>query len=268
MTLLMNFMRNLPASIGESVIGIWNRLSYLISISFAIIIQSLRPINWRRSVRKEFIRQCYFTGARALNFIAVLAMLVGLGMVFQAIFWLNMAGQEEYIGTFIVLVLVREIIPILVALILIGRSGSAIVAELGTMQISGQVRMLDAQGIDPFIFLVLPRVTAMALSMFCLTVAFLAVALGSGFFFAHLIGIGKLSLMQFINIVLMKMGPSEYAVIMLKTFFPGLVIGIICCTNGLGVAYSATEVPRVLPETFTQCVLALFVISVCISIVL
>jgi phospholipid/cholesterol/gamma-HCH transport system permease protein len=179
-----------------------------------------------------------------------------------------MAGQEEYIGTFIVLVLVREIVPILVALILIGRSGSAIVAELGTMQISGQVRMLDAQGIDPFIFLVLPRVTAMALCMFCLTVAFLAVALGSGFVFAHLVGIGKLSLIEFINTVLMKMGPSEYAVIMLKTMVPGLIIGIICCTNGLGVTYASTEVPRVLPETFTQCVLALFVISVCTSIVL
>jgi phospholipid/cholesterol/gamma-HCH transport system permease protein len=268
MTLLTNFMRNLPASIGESVIGIWNRVSYLISVSFAIIIQSLRPINWRRSVRNEFIRQCYFTGALALNFIAVLAVLVGLGMVFQAIFWLSMAGQEEYIGTFIVLVLVREIVPILVALILIGRSGSAIVAELGTMRISGQVRMLDAQGIDPFIFLVLPRATAMALCMFCLTVAFLAVALGSGFVFAQLAGIGKLNLMEFINIVLIKMGPSEYAVITLKTIIPGLIIGVICCINGLGVTYAATEVPRVLPETFTQCVLALFVISVCISVIL
>jgi len=128
--------------------------------------------------------------------------------------------------------------------------------------------MLDAQGIDPFLFLVLPRVTAMALCMFCLTVAFLVVALGSGFVFAQLVGVGKLSLMEFINIILMEMAPSEYAVIVLKTFFPGLIIGVICCTNGLGVTYAATEVPRVLPETFTQCVLALFVISVGISIVL
>jgi len=78
----------------------------------------------------------------------------------------------------------------------------------------------------------------------------------------------KFTPMPGVHIILAEMGPSEYGVILLKTFFPGLIIGVICCINALGVTHAATEVPRVLPETFTQCVLALFVISVGISIVM
>ncbi|MFC1580986.1 ABC transporter permease [Thermodesulfobacteriota bacterium] len=54
----------------------------------------------------------------------------------------------------------------------------------------------------------------------------------------------------------------------MKIFFPSLVIGVICCTNGLGIHGDSTEVPRMLPLTFAQCVIALFVISLSISIAL
>ena len=257
-----------PAFIGARVIGALNGLSYLFSVSFAVVWQALRPLNWRRSVRREFMRQCYFTGARALGFVVILALLVGIGMVFEVLFWLDIAGQREYVGRLIVLLLVREIAPILVALVVIGRSGSAIVAELGNMRISGQVRMLDAMGIDPFIFMLLPRVTAIVICMFCLTVIFLAVALGSGFILAFLAGIATMSIFEMLNVVLEAMVPAEYISIAMKIFFPSLVIGVICCTNGLGSHGDPTEVPRILPYTFAQCVIALFVISVCISIVL
>ncbi|MFC1580801.1 MlaE family ABC transporter permease, partial [Thermodesulfobacteriota bacterium] len=131
-----------PAFIGGGVITALNHLRYWLSVSFAVLWQALRPLNWRRSVRREFIRQCYFTGARALGFVIILALLVGIGMVFEVLFWLDIAGQSDYVGRLIVLLLVREIAPILVALVVIGRSGAAIVAELGNMRISGQVRML------------------------------------------------------------------------------------------------------------------------------
>jgi phospholipid/cholesterol/gamma-HCH transport system permease protein len=257
-----------PALIGATVVGSWTRIGYLISVSVAVVRNSMRPLSWRRPVRRELIRQCYYTGARALNFVSLLAVLVGLGMVFQLVFWLDLAGQTKYVGTFLVLVLVREIAPILVALIVIGRSGTAMVTELGIMRVTGQARMLDAQGIDPFVFILLPRVVAMAVCMFCLTVAFLVTALISGFVFASIAGIGKLGIIEFINTVLMEMGPAEYAVVTLKTTISGLVIGVICCANGLGVTFAATEIPRVLPETFSHCVLALFSISAIISIVL
>jgi len=189
-------------------------------------------------------------------------------MVFEVLFWLDIVGQEAHVGRLIVLMLVREIAPILVALVVIGRSGAAIVAELGSMQIAGQVRMLDALGLDPFIFMLLPRVTAIIICMFCLTVVFLALALASGFILANATGIADMNILEMFNVVLKAMAPDEYVSLAMKMFFSGLFIGVICCINGLGIGRDPTEVPRMLPRTFAQCVIALFVISVCISIVL
>ena len=268
LTSMLFIMGRPPAFIGAGVIAALNHLRYLLSVSFAVVWQTLRPLNWRRSVRREFIRQCYFTGTRALGFVSILALLVGIGMVFEVLFWLDIAGQSEYVGRLIVLLLVREIAPILVALVVIGRSGSAIVGELGNMRISGHVRMLDAMGIDPFIFLLLPRVTAIVICMFCLTVIFLTVALGSGFMLALFAGFTTMSIFEMLNVVLEAMVPVEYISMAMKLFFSSLLIGVICCTNGLGIHGDTTEVPRMLPNTFAQCVVALFFISLCISIVL
>lgn len=267
-TSLLGIAGRPPALIGAGVIAALYHLRYLLSVSSAVLRQTCRPLNWRRSVRREFIRQCYFTGARALGFVFILALLVGVGMVFEVLFWLDMAGQKGYVGRLIVLLLVRQIAPILVALVVIGRSGSAIVGELGNMRISGQVRMLDAMGVDPFIFLVLPRVTAIIICTFCLTVVFLTVALGSGFTLALLAGIATVGIFDMLNVVLEAMVPLEYVSMAVKIFFPSLMIGVICCTNGLSIHGDTRGVPRMLPKTFAQCVIALFVIYVCISLVL
>ena len=256
------------AFLGGRLISAAGYLRYLTSVSAAVLWQALRPLNWRRSVRREFMRQCYFTGARALPFVAILALLVGLGMVFEILFWLDIVGQEGYVGRLMVLLLVREIAPILVALVVIGRSGAAILAELGNMRIAGQVRMLDALGLDPFIFMLLPRVIAVMVCTFCLTVTFLALALGSGFILAHVTGIATVGILDMVNEVLRAVEPDEFMGIAMNMFFSGLVIGVICCTNGLGIGRDPTEVPRMLPRTFAQCVIALFTISICISFAL
>ena len=108
--------------------------------------------------------------------------LVGLAIVFETLYWLKVFGKTESAGSLLVLVLVREIAPLVVAAIVIGRSISVFLLELGNMQADGQVRMLDAQGIDPFIYLVVPRVMAVTVCMFCLTIVFTVVTLGAGFY--------------------------------------------------------------------------------------
>ena len=158
------------------------------SLAVAVIWQGLRPLTWRRTVRAEFFEQCHQIGLRALPFILITGSLVGLGMVYQAIYWLDLFGQTEFTGPILVLVLVREVAPLFVAMTVIGRSGSVILVELGNMQFDGQVRMLDAQGIDPFLFLIVPRVVAVSVCMFCLTIVFIAVALGSGFMAGNALG--------------------------------------------------------------------------------
>ena len=255
-------------AVGKETISLVPRFVEFISTAVAIIWQSMRPLTWRRSVRAEFMHQCHHTGTRALPFIAVTAILIGLAMVYQAIYWLRALGQSELVGDIIVLVLVREISPLLVALIVIGRSGPVILAQLGTMQAGGQVHMLDAQGIDPFLYLVVPRVLAVSLCTFCLTVAFIAVTLATGFVAGNALQTTDMTVYDFIASILAAMGPKDYAIIPLKTLSTGFMVGLIVCDTGLSGAGSVDDVPVLLPRGIMKSVLAVLLISGFWSVIL
>lgn len=248
-------------AVGYETISLVPRLLEFVSTGVAVIWQSARPLTWRRSVRAEFMHQCHHTGTRALPFIAVTAVLIGLAMVYQALYWLHALGQSELAGEIIVLVLVREISPLLVSLIVIGRSGPVILAQLGTMQTEGQLHMLDAQGIDPFVYLVVPRVLAVCVCTFCLTVVFLVVTLASGFVAGNALQTTNMTVYDFIASILTAMGPKEYAIIPLKTLSIGFVVGLIVCTTGLSGARSVNDVPVLLPRGIMKSVLAVLLIS-------
>jgi phospholipid/cholesterol/gamma-HCH transport system permease protein len=145
------------------------------SVAVAVLVQACRPLTWRRTVRAELVRNCVQVALYGLPSIIITGLLVGLAMVHQVLYWLRLAGQEELIGELLALGLGRELAPILVGMIVIGRSGSVMMVELEAMRANGQVHLLEAQGIDPLLYLVIPRVLATALGMFCLNMVFLAV---------------------------------------------------------------------------------------------
>ncbi len=221
----------LPAMIGQWTIHQLRGLIQLISIAVAVIWQGLQPLTWRRTVRAEFFEQCHHVGLRALPFILITGSLVGLGMVYQAIYWLGVFGQTEFTGPILVLVLVREVAPLFVALTVIGRSGSVILVELGNMQIDGQFRMLDAQGIDPFLFLIVPRVVAVSVCMFSLTIVFITVALVSGFLAGNALGSMDFTLQEFVFRILSEMGLAEICDDTLENFFHRFCRGFNCLHN-------------------------------------
>jgi phospholipid/cholesterol/gamma-HCH transport system permease protein len=256
------------AMIGQWTIHQVRGLIQFTSVAVAVIWQGLRPLTWRRTVRAEFFELCYLVGLRALPFILITGSLVGLGMVYQAIYWLGIFGQTEFTGPILVLVLVREVAPLFVALTVIGRSGSVILVELGNMQIDGQVRMLDAQGIDPFLFLIVPRVVAVSVCMFNLTIAFIMVALVSGFLAGNALGSLDVTLQEFVFRILSEMGFTEFATILLKTFAIGFVVALIACTTGLSVTRSRSDLPAALSRGVTKSVLAALLISGLLTLLL
>ena len=260
--------RGLTVMIGQWAIDQIQGLIQFTSIAVSVIWQGLRPLTWRRTVRAEFIEQCYQIGLRALPFIMVAGCIVGLGMVYQAVHWLTVFGQTEFTGPILVLVLVREVAPLFVALILIGRSGSVILVELGNMHISRQIRMLDAQGIDPFLFLVVPRVAASVVCMFSLTILFIAVALGSGFLAGNALGSMGFTLHDFVFGILAEMGFAEFMTIALKTLSIGFVVALIACTTGLSVSGSRSNLLAALPRGVTKSVLATLLISGTLTLLL
>ena len=261
-------LRRWLATIGLWTMGLWQWPVQFISDAAAVIRQSCRPITWRRPIRTEFMRQCYQVGAQALPFILVSGIFVGFGVVAQSLHWLKVFGSTALFGGFLSAVLVREIAPVLVGLIVIGRSGSTLLVELGTMKTEGQVHMLDAQGIDPFLYLVVPRVLAFCLCMFSLTIAFVVVALLAGFASGTLVGMIKFTFFDFINKAIGSMGWQEYLLFTLKTIAIGFVVALISCRTALSLSGVSASVLDIMPRGFAKSALATLIISIVLTILL
>ena len=255
-------------AVGQWVIAQMQGLTQFAGIAAAVVQQGLRPLTWRRTVRAEFMEQCHQIGVRALPFILVAGCIVGLGIVYQAIYWLKLFGQTEFADSILVLVLVREVAPLFVALIVIGRSGSVILMELGNMRIQGQLRMLDAQGIDPFLFLIVPRAAAVAVCMFSLTIAFILVALSSGIIAGNVLGSMEFTLYDFVFSFLAEMSLAEFAIIHLKSVLIGFVVALISSITGFSIAGSRTDLLAALPRGITKSVLATLFISSMLTLLL
>jgi phospholipid/cholesterol/gamma-HCH transport system permease protein len=260
--------RRLLAIIGRLTIGFWLWPVQFISDAVAVIQQSCRPITWRRSIRNEFMRQCYQVGTRALPFILVSGIFVGFGLVAQSLHWLKVFGSTALFGGFLSAVLIREIAPVLVGLIVIGRSGSTLLVELGTLKAEGKVKMLDAQGIDPFLYLVVPRVLAFCVCMFSLTTAFVTVALLAGFTSGTLTGLIQYNFFDFINRAIGSMGWQDYLLFILKTVTIGFVIALISCKTALSLTGVLADVLDIMPRGFAKSALATLIISVALTIIL
>lgn len=260
--------RQICESTGGAIIGFFQRLAQLMGFGISVLLHGSNPITWRRTVREEFIEQCHRAGVKALPSITVTGALVGIAMVFQFVYWLSILGQEDIVGTAIVLVVIREIAPLLVGLIVVGRSGIVMAVELGNMRSSGQTRVLKSQGIDPFLYLIVPRVLALSLCVFCLTITFIVVSLSAGYTMANVVGASNESPLQFINGVLGAMGPSDYVLIPVKTILIGFFIGLVTCTTPLASTRSEPNVTDLLPRTFMGSMLAILVISGTLTLLL
>ncbi len=256
------------SAVGQWVIAQILGLMQFAGIAAAVVRQGMRPLTWRRTVRAEFMEQCHQIGIQALPFILITGSIVGLGIVYQAIYWLRLFGQTEFTGPILVLILLREIAPLFVALIVIGRSGSVILMELGDMRIHGQLRMLDAQGVDPFLFLVIPRAAAVAVCMFSLTVAFILVALSSGIIAGNVLGSMEFTIYDFVYGFLAELSLAEFAIIHLKTVLIGFVVALISCITGYSIAGSRTDLLSALPRGITKSVLATLFISSMLTLML
>jgi phospholipid/cholesterol/gamma-HCH transport system permease protein len=237
----------------------------LASLGAGVVRDALRPGTWRRTIRGEFRRALQQAVGGALSTTLVTAGLIGLLMVSQALYWLGQAGQEELIGPVVVTVLVREIAPLFVGLIVLGRSGVVIVSEIGGLQAGGQVHVMEAQGLDPFLLLVLPRACALAVGCFTLGVSFVMAALLSGFIVGSLAGAVHIPIGSFLERVLLAMHAGDFAIFPAKMIVIGLLVALTACLTGL-MAAAQDEIARLLPRGFVRGVVAILLVSIVFSL--
>lgn len=240
---------------------------FVVSTIWAVFSAAVRRRTWPRTTRNVLARQILFTGVEAIGFMGIVAILLGAVVVVQAQLWLERVGQSGLIGPLLVAVVVRELGPLFANFIVLGRSGAAIASELAAMRISGEVDLLDELGIDPFHYLVVPRVLGVALSVCCLTVLFTGIALLSGYLVSMLVGVGRAQLMLFLNDIMGALRPIDVLSVAAKALLPGLATGALCCVEGLRIAPEPAEIPRAASRAVMRSVAWLFVISALISFV-
>jgi phospholipid/cholesterol/gamma-HCH transport system permease protein len=257
---------NAIAQVGNFALDGWREIRYLSGITWRAMSLGVKPRYWTRAVRVEFYRQVISIGVGSAGFVFYVAFAVGILVVAQALVWLQIIGQSKSLGALFVTVLIREAVPILTNFLFIGRSGTAVTTELGNMKISGEVRVLDAQGIDPFIYLVIPRVLSLTVSVFCLAVLFVVVSFTSGYLFSLLLSPDIRDPGTFIYSILFSVNPVDLINFLAKSIIPALFTGAICCAEGLRVESSFVEVSQATKRALSRSVRALFGISALVTL--
>ena len=231
-------------SLGGRIVGAAAVSSRIAAVAVGALRLLVDPRSWSVSVRRVFMNQVYFSGVQALRLVVSLAVLCGIAVVLQVQVWLVNIGQSGLTGDVLVQFVFRGLAPVMVGFILIGRSGTAICAELAGMRNRGEIDVLEAQGVDTLTYLVMPRSSALAISCFSLSMIFVVVAILTGWLAGVLGGSTDASLPRFLGAVLLELRPAGALDFLLKTVVGGLLIGAIACYEGLATSGLSTEVPQ------------------------
>ena len=189
------------------------------------------------------LRQIYFTGVEALKVVTLISLALGTVIIVQAGTQLAfLGGGIEFIVPILVLVMFRELGPLLTAIIVIGRSGTAIATELGNMVIAQEIDAIQAMGINPVYFIATPRIIGVTIAVICLTTVFIAVGLLGGFWVSKLIL--PITFSAFLQALQNSLKANDLLFGFLKSLIFGLLIALTCTYHGLTVRYSSIEVPQ------------------------
>ena len=187
--------------------------------------------------------------------IMFLALALGLLVIGQTVSLLSRVGAHEYLGVIMVTVIVRELGPLLTAFVVLLRTGTGTVVELGTARSQGEVEALEALGIDPIHYLVVPRVIGIAAGVFSLTIYLIVGALISGYLWSFLQDVPLMPGDYFQQIAVSLTG-VDFMVLAVKTLLFGMAIAIITCYHGLAQPLRSEQIARATVRAVAQAVVA------------
>jgi phospholipid/cholesterol/gamma-HCH transport system permease protein len=242
--------------IGRAIRLRLHELLYALGFFYSVLRESILFFRRRQVGFKVLVMQILFTGYEALRITAVLAIALGVAINFIGASLLSTFGQGKLAYTFLIIVITRELGPLLTAFVVIARSGTAIATELGGMVVNHEIEAYVSVGVNPLSYLAAPRFLGVVISMMVLNVYFNVFGL-----------LGSFAVMQ----VLHPLGMEEYfrnlfsvltVTDLLSGFLKSLVFGVIISTvsiyRGLRVEYASTEIPvagiKAVSSCFMLCV--------------
>lgn len=222
---------HLPEEVGRASWRLWVGIRELVSFIGELSIDLLEAFRHPRRLRwGDTFLTAEKAGVNALPIVLLVSFLVGLIIAFQAAIPMRTFGAEIYVANLIGIAMLRELGPLMTALVLAGRSGSAFAAEIGTMKVNEEIDALRTMGIDPVRYLVVSRIVGAVLMIPFLTV------------FADLVGVigGSVVLLSlgyplvtYVNQILAAVSWNDLWTGLFKSLFFGLIVASIGCLHGL-----------------------------------
>jgi phospholipid/cholesterol/gamma-HCH transport system permease protein len=208
---------------------------------------------------KETIRQSYFVGYKSLSLVGLTAFIMGLVITIQLRPTLVEFGAEDWLPKMVSVSLVREISPVITALICAGKVGSGMGAELGSMKVTEQIDAMEVSGTNPYKYLVVTRVVATTLMIPLLAILGDAVSLYGAYLGCNLRGL--ISWQLYWNQVFETLTFGDILPSVIKTFFFGYAIGIIGCYKGYKTTHGTEGVGRSANSAVVIASLMIFIID-------
>ncbi len=178
----------------------------------------------------EMIRQCYYIGNKTLPLVGVTGFIMGLVITIQSHPSMEAFGAQSWLPSVVSVSLIREIVPVITALICAGKIGSGIGAELGSMKVTEQIDAMEVSGTNPFKYLVVTRVFAVMLMLPLLVILSDVIALYGSFLGINMKQVVSFHL--FTNEVFEKLTFGDVLPSIVKSVFFGFAIGIVGCFKG------------------------------------
>jgi phospholipid/cholesterol/gamma-HCH transport system permease protein len=207
-----------------------------------------------RMGRVAIVAQLCRIGVASIFIIALVSGAIGFILGLQMAPPLDQLGQVELVPNIIAVSIMRELGPLIAAIVLVGFAGAAIAAELGTMVVGEEIEALEAHALNPIRFLVVPRIIATTVALSCLAVLSDFVAIFSAAVMSKII-LG-ISWTTYYQNTIDQVSPVDFVTGIAKAAVFGALIGLIACGNGLKVTGGAAGVGRATTSTVVEAVVA------------
>jgi phospholipid/cholesterol/gamma-HCH transport system permease protein len=242
-------------TLGRLILSLIRYLGELASLAYETV---LSLVVAKMRVRL-FVRQLYEVGWRSQLVVIVTGMFTGAVLTAQTYFQFSKLGMKSAVGSVVAVALFRELGPVLTGLMVAGRVGASIAAEIGTMKVTEQIDALRSLGVHPTDYLVVPRVLALLCSMPLLV----AESIGLGIIASYYVGTQLLDISApyYISNLLRYTGARDIKMALVKGFCFAVIIALVSCHQGLNARQGAVGVGRAPTEAVVICSLAILIIN-------
>jgi phospholipid/cholesterol/gamma-HCH transport system permease protein len=182
------------------------------------------------------------TGVGALPILSLITFFIGLILALQSAYELRKFGALNFVASAVAISMTRELGPLITAIVVIGRSGSAFAAEIGTMKVTEEIDALETMAIDPIHFLVTPKFIAMIVMLPCLTIWANSMGILGGAFFG--VAQADFTLVRYIQSSLDALFLRDITTGLVKSVMFGITITAVGCHEGLSTGAGAEQVGR------------------------